>query len=107
MVDPDDVAFICLDLETTGLSPDTEWILEVGITAADKELHELASFESLVWPGDAGPLDNLTGLFDTCIRRVDSCQNYLRAEKRSQQLMLWNREPWIGSALRPLRWLSS
>lgn len=59
MVDLDDVAFICLDLETTGLSPDTEWILEVGITLADKELHELASFESLVWPGDSGPLDNL------------------------------------------------
>ena len=44
------VSFICVDLETTGLDPETDCILEVGITLTDSELKVIDSFESIVWP---------------------------------------------------------
>lgn len=44
------VAFICVDLETTGLDPKADCILEIGVTLADKDLNSIDSFESIVWP---------------------------------------------------------
>ena len=42
---------LSLDLEMTGLDPNTELILEVGAVAVDDDLNEVASFQVLVNPG--------------------------------------------------------
>jgi len=55
--DPSEVCFICLDLETTGLDPEAESILEIGVVLTDSDLRKLDSFESLVWP--VTPLEDL------------------------------------------------
>ncbi|MGW8181178.1 MAG: oligoribonuclease [bacterium] len=55
------VEFVCLDLETTGLDPEEEVILEVGITLCDNKLNKLATWESLVWPGEYD-LDSLNDI---------------------------------------------
>jgi oligoribonuclease len=44
------ISFICLDLETTGLDPESDCILEIGVTLTDKDLKPIDSFESIVWP---------------------------------------------------------
>ena len=43
-------AFLVLDLETTGLNPDKDLILEVGAILVDLDLNEIGRFHSLVNP---------------------------------------------------------
>ena len=49
-------AYVAFDLETTGLSPKTDRVLEVGAVRYDAELRRVADLERLVDPGVAIPL---------------------------------------------------
>ncbi|EKD63347.1 MAG: hypothetical protein ACD_51C00284G0004 [uncultured bacterium] len=59
--------FICLDIETTGLSPDRDKIIEIGIALVNLQTREVEkTFESFINPGVTLPkfVTNLTGIKD-------------------------------------------
>jgi oligoribonuclease len=62
--------FIWLDLETTGLDPDTEIVLEFGvILAADDRAGDMSivnEFQSVITPYDYGPAADHEGLSHRC-----------------------------------------
>lgn len=57
-------SFVALDIETTGLDPDSDSVTEVGLVRFDAEGNELEVFETVVDPGREIPLfvQNLTGI---------------------------------------------
>lgn len=56
--------FVAFDLETTGLSPKSDRVLEIGAVRFDAEMHRLAEMDVVVDPGMPVPLavQRLTGL---------------------------------------------
>lgn len=90
-----DVKFVCLDLETTGLEPEEDVILEIGVTIADSELHPIASKESLVWPGEydldslneiVGEMHEASGLLDDLAEHASPLYS---APKVEQDVINW------------------
>lgn len=50
MTEAEKVAFVCIDIETTGLDYENDCILEVAIVLADEDLNEVGSKSWLVYP---------------------------------------------------------
>ena len=69
----DEVIFGIVDLETTGLSPATDRILEIGLVV-ERAGRRLASFSTLVDPGEAVPplVTQLTGIGDADVAGAPS-----------------------------------
>lgn len=75
----DDTLLLWVDVETTGLNPAGDHVLEVGAILTGPDLDELAQFERLVWPGlrarwrlsrtpQVRDMHNRSGLLDQCRR---------------------------------------
>lgn len=60
-------AFVWIDLETTGLNPDTDCILEIGVMITDRDLDEIARAQWFVDDGDA--LDRIANA-DDVVRKM-------------------------------------
>jgi Rad3-related DNA helicase/DNA polymerase III epsilon subunit-like protein len=62
--------FVAFDLETTGLSPRTDRVLEIGAVRFDPEMRRLAELEVIVDPGVAIPLavQRLCGILEADVR---------------------------------------
>lgn len=57
------ITFLGCDCETTGLDPEKDALLEIGLIAFDEKLNEMCSFESVIYP--ATNARNLTNSFVT------------------------------------------
>lgn len=49
------IGFVCLDLETTGLDPNNDLILEIGVCILSPKFNKIASWESVIWSGKFSP----------------------------------------------------
>ena len=66
------VSYVALDLETTGLDPERDRIIEVGATRFDDEGHELETLSYVVNPGRAVPafIERFTGVTNEMTARA-------------------------------------
>lgn len=70
--------YVCLDLETTGLDPKTDKIIEIGaVRVKDGEIAD--TFQSFVNPGRmlTDKVINLTGIYDTDLKEAPAIEEIL------------------------------
>ncbi|WP_216379028.1 3'-5' exonuclease [Arcanobacterium phocae] len=64
------MTYAVLDVETTGLDPETDNIIEIGVVLLDNELRQESTFHSLVQPGRAVSAQHIHHISDAMLEEV-------------------------------------